>query len=213
MRCCHVLMAVLACSALVFSADAARSLQQEALSNSNGCLDTIPKCETGACATRNVMGVARWVCLRCQGTYAPVVTADGQDNIIQCVCPRGTYETASGCARCPVSVVPSPHQSNAGLVVCSMCTAASLTTPNKQPTPLALLLALPCSPASHHLPLGQLLLLRRRSGREPHLPRHQLHLRRQPCHQEHRRPLPGRLCGTRWLRAHLPYLCHPLRPV
>lgn len=115
MRCCRILVAVLACSALVFSADAARSLQQEALSNSNGCLDNIPKCETGACATRNVMGVARWVCLRCQGTYAPVVTADGQDNIIQCVCPRGTFETANGCERCPVSVDSAARALHAGI--------------------------------------------------------------------------------------------------
>jgi hypothetical protein len=63
---------------------AGRSVLDDALSNSNGCLDTIPKCETGACATRDVMGVARWVCLRCLTNYEPVVTGDGQDNIIQC---------------------------------------------------------------------------------------------------------------------------------
>jgi hypothetical protein len=57
---------------------------QDALSNSNGCLPTIPKCESGACATRNVMGTARWVCLRCMANYQPVVTSDGQDNIVQC---------------------------------------------------------------------------------------------------------------------------------
>lgn len=59
-------------------------LQQDALSNSNGCLDTIPKCEAGACATRNVKGVARWVCLRCLSNYEAVVDDSGQDNIIQC---------------------------------------------------------------------------------------------------------------------------------
>lgn len=59
-------------------------LQSDALSNSNGCLDTIPKCETGACATRNIQGQARWVCLRCMSNYEPVVDASGQDNIIQC---------------------------------------------------------------------------------------------------------------------------------
>ena len=61
-----------------------RALLQDALSNSNGCLETIPKCETGACATRNVMGSARWVCLRCMANYQPVVDGSGQDNIIQC---------------------------------------------------------------------------------------------------------------------------------
>lgn len=30
------------------------------------------------------MGAARWVCLRCLSNYQPVVTADGQDNIVQC---------------------------------------------------------------------------------------------------------------------------------
>jgi hypothetical protein len=59
-------------------------LQQDALSNSNGCLETIPKCEAGACATRNVRGVARWVCLRCLSNYEAVVDDSGQDNIIQC---------------------------------------------------------------------------------------------------------------------------------
>jgi len=62
----------------------ARQLTQDALSNSNGCLATIPKCEPGACATRNVMGVARWVCLRCMANYEPVIDASGQDNILQC---------------------------------------------------------------------------------------------------------------------------------
>lgn len=59
-------------------------LQSDALSNSNGCLETIPKCEAGACATRNIQGQARWVCLRCMSNYEPVVDASGQDNIIQC---------------------------------------------------------------------------------------------------------------------------------
>jgi hypothetical protein len=80
----YMLVALLATSLLFVSADASRQLAQDALSNSNGCLDTIPKCEPGACATRNIMGVARWVCLRCRGGYEPVVTADGQDNIVQC---------------------------------------------------------------------------------------------------------------------------------
>lgn len=47
---------------------ARRSLQQQqdALSNSDGCITSgaILKCEPGACATRSVMGVATWVCLR-----------------------------------------------------------------------------------------------------------------------------------------------------
>jgi hypothetical protein len=59
-------------------------LQSEAVSNSNGCLGVIPKCEAGACAARNIMGAARWVCLRCLANYEPVVDNSGQDNIIQC---------------------------------------------------------------------------------------------------------------------------------
>lgn len=72
---------------LVFASpvSAKRTLfQSDALSNSNGCLATIPKCERGACATRNIMGTARWVCLRCWANYEPVVDGSGQDNIIQC---------------------------------------------------------------------------------------------------------------------------------
>lgn len=57
---------------------------QDAISNSNGCLSTIQKCEPGACATRNVKGTARWVCLRCLANYDPVVDDSGQDNILQC---------------------------------------------------------------------------------------------------------------------------------
>jgi len=69
---------------------------QDAISNSNGCLSTIQKCEPGACATRNVMGTARWVCLRCLANYEPVVDASGQDNIIQCgECPA-VYTLLSG---------------------------------------------------------------------------------------------------------------------
>ena len=78
-----ILVALLATAAVLHTADA-RQLAQDALSNSNGCLATIPKCEPGACATRNVMGVARWVCLRCLSNYDPVVDASGQDNILQC---------------------------------------------------------------------------------------------------------------------------------
>jgi hypothetical protein len=79
----YAFVALVATLALFASADA-RQLAQDALSNSNGCLGTIPKCEQGACATRNVMGVARWVCLRCLANYEPVVDASGQDNILQC---------------------------------------------------------------------------------------------------------------------------------
>jgi hypothetical protein len=68
-----------------------RTCLQDALSNSNGCLATIPKCEAGACATRNIMGVARWACLRCSGNYEPVVDASGQDNIIQCGEPHKPF--------------------------------------------------------------------------------------------------------------------------
>lgn len=67
------------------SVQAARALlQTEAVSNSNGCLEWIPKCEEGACSTRNIMGTARWVCLRCLANYEPVVDSSGQANIIQC---------------------------------------------------------------------------------------------------------------------------------
>lgn len=59
-------------------------LQSDAISNSNGCLESIQKCEEGACATRNIMGTARWVCLRCLSNYEPVVDSSGQQNIIQC---------------------------------------------------------------------------------------------------------------------------------
>ena len=77
---CVALLAAVA----IFTVDARHLTQQDALSNSNGCLATIPKCEPGACATRNVMGVARWVCLRCMANYDPVIDASGQDNILQC---------------------------------------------------------------------------------------------------------------------------------
>lgn len=66
-------------------AEAKRTIKQsDALSNSNGCLGLIPKCEQGACATRNIMGTARWVCLRCLANYEPVVDSSRQDNIVQC---------------------------------------------------------------------------------------------------------------------------------
>jgi len=61
-----------------------RALLSDALSNSNGCLDVIPKCERGGCATRNIMGTSRWTCLRCMANYEPVVDKSGQDNIVQC---------------------------------------------------------------------------------------------------------------------------------
>jgi hypothetical protein len=79
-----VLLAVLLLTSLP-SVHAKRALRQsDAFSNSNGCFDGIPKCELGACATRNIMGTASWVCLRCRGNYEPVVDSSGQDNIIQC---------------------------------------------------------------------------------------------------------------------------------
>jgi hypothetical protein len=77
------LIVALVATTLCFTTEA-RKLTQDALSNSNGCLPTIPKCEQGACATRNIMGVAKWVCLRCLGGYETVIDASGQDNIIQC---------------------------------------------------------------------------------------------------------------------------------
>jgi hypothetical protein len=87
------------------AAGSMRSLQQqEALSNSNGCLDTIPKCEPGACVTKNIMGVARWACLRCLANYAPVVDASGQDNIIQC-----GESTAAAAAATP-ALSPAQYQ-------------------------------------------------------------------------------------------------------
>jgi hypothetical protein len=79
-----ILLAVLLLTSLP-SVHAKRALRQsDAFSNSNGCLDSIPKCEPGACATRNIMGTASWVCLRCKGNYEPVVDSSGQDNIVQC---------------------------------------------------------------------------------------------------------------------------------
>jgi hypothetical protein len=64
---------------------ATRVLQQtDALSNSDGCLASIPKCEPGACVNRNVLGVQTWVCLRCLANYEAVVSTDGQDHILQC---------------------------------------------------------------------------------------------------------------------------------
>lgn len=97
-----LLLAVLCFSSSVPAAQAGRrSLQQsDALSNSNGCLATIPKCEQGACATRNIMGVAKWVCLRCLANYQPVVTSDGQDNIVQC----GEWRRV--CAVCAPAAAP-----------------------------------------------------------------------------------------------------------
>jgi hypothetical protein len=72
----------------------------DVLSNSDGCLGAIPKCEQGACATRNTMGVAKWVCLRCLANYAPVVDGSGQDNIIQC----GESAMGLGACRAPSCV-------------------------------------------------------------------------------------------------------------
>lgn len=80
----YAVVVLVATAALFAACDARQLAQQDALSNSNGCLATIAKCEEGACATRNVMGVARWVCLRCLANYEPVVDASGQDNILQC---------------------------------------------------------------------------------------------------------------------------------
>jgi hypothetical protein len=74
-----LLLSVCSCPAL-----AKRNVLQEAISNSNGCLNDIPKCEQYACVTRNIKGVARWACQRCQGSYQAVVDDSGQDNIIQC---------------------------------------------------------------------------------------------------------------------------------
>jgi hypothetical protein len=50
----------------------------DALSNSNGCLGSIPKCGPGACVTRDIMGVARWACLRCEGNFQPVIDGSGK---------------------------------------------------------------------------------------------------------------------------------------
>lgn len=74
-----LLLSVCSCPAF-----AHRNVLQDAISNSNGCLNDIPKCEQYACVTRNIKGVARWACQRCQGGYQAVVDDSGQDNIIQC---------------------------------------------------------------------------------------------------------------------------------
>ena len=99
-----VCLALLAAAA-IFSVDARKLTQQDALSNSNGCLATIPKCEPGACATRNVMGVARWVCLRCMANYDPVIDASGQDNILQCGEWCGSGQAI--CCACAVVDLPA----------------------------------------------------------------------------------------------------------
>lgn len=59
-------------------------MQDDALSNSDGCRATIPKCESGACVVRNIQGNQHWACLRCMANYEAVVDASGQENIIQC---------------------------------------------------------------------------------------------------------------------------------
>lgn len=91
---CMVLTLLLLASAQPVLAK--RSLFNDGLSNSNGCLDVIPKCERGACATRNIMGTGRWVCLRCMANYEPVVDKSGQDNIIQCGKSRVQTAVAQG---------------------------------------------------------------------------------------------------------------------
>jgi hypothetical protein len=87
------------------SVHAARALlQTDAVSNSNGCLEWIPKCEEGACSTRNIMGTARWVCLRCLANYEPVVDSSGQANIIQCG-EHAFIDTALSCRKTAVETV------------------------------------------------------------------------------------------------------------
>lgn len=60
------------------------SCVEDALGNSKVCNDDIPKCEVGACATRNVRGSSKPVCLRCMANYLSVTDDSGQDNIVQC---------------------------------------------------------------------------------------------------------------------------------
>lgn len=79
----YLCVALLA-TTLYFTAEA-RQLTQEAISNSNGCLPTIPRCDDNACVVRNLgSSGAGWACQRCKGTYEAVVDGSGQDNIIQC---------------------------------------------------------------------------------------------------------------------------------
>jgi hypothetical protein len=112
------------CSCPVF---AHRSLLQDAISNSNGCLNDIPKCEPYACVTRNIKGVARWACQRCQGGYSAVVDDSGQDNIIQC----GKCLALSLVGRSTTSIVLSALPTHCGTV--QQHTAVALKVPEHPP--------------------------------------------------------------------------------
>jgi hypothetical protein len=150
---CHVFLALVSTLALFAGTDAARQLAQnqggDPLSNSNGCLGTIPKCEQGACATRNVMGVARWVCLRCLANYEPVVDASGQDNILQC----GEWDSLAGSdsVLCWIpAVAPSKCTGSSGVLWKLSAPCARWSTDSHNPAfcaPLQLLLPLPLLPA------------------------------------------------------------------
>jgi hypothetical protein len=76
---------VIACQ---YSAEATNNAQHQqrsllqAISNSDGCLTKIPKCERGACINRSVNYIVKMVCARCTGNFEPVV--DGDSNILQC---------------------------------------------------------------------------------------------------------------------------------
>jgi hypothetical protein len=78
-------LSVLACLQTAEAASGVKNVKRsllQAISNSDACLSTIPKCEKGACVNANVNNVAKMVCRRCSGNFEPVVDGDG--NILQC---------------------------------------------------------------------------------------------------------------------------------
>jgi hypothetical protein len=210
------------------AAAGSRQLQQsDAISNSDGCITNglIPKCEPGACATRNVQGTARWVCLRCLANYLPVVDASGQDNIIQCG-ERGPGRVALA-ARGIVAALPDrqqPQQLHAMPLMPFLALAVACWQPARRAwgargahervsltrrhccccrcrchSVPAWVLRERHGHALHALPRRQ-LLPRRRPGRQPGQPRRQRRVRAQPGHARHGLALGSRLRGAGGLR-------------
>lgn len=92
-------LAVLQLAAAAAPASGRRLLQS---SPPPTCEAAIPGCEAEQCINRGIGDQDTWVCLRCAGTYEPLM-GTGSD-ITACVCPRGHYEVVSdkgnSCARC-----------------------------------------------------------------------------------------------------------------
>lgn len=123
------------------SAAARRPLQQDALSNSDGCLGAIPKCEPGACATRNVLGVARWVCLRWVGVcWYTMVLANTCRSSSRCtpqVCIPLCFRLSASdmITACKASYAPAVKLSPGALLVVSSTRATAgqcMHSPDKQ---------------------------------------------------------------------------------